>query len=164
MSAQALSHIWNAECPSATHKLILIYLANGTPALGYEVNLEWHGMAQFAGCDWEDAPRLVAELADVGLVHWPDMCDCYIAHDGEYITEPVWDGEPKRVKARVRALLLRDGDGCRYCHKTFPQYHVDHVIPRSRGGPDKLDNLVLACPPCNMAKGARTPEEWGGPK
>lgn len=163
MSAEALAHVWNADCPSATHKLVLIYLANGSPCLGYEANLDWHGMAAFAGFHWQDGPKYVGELADAGLLHWPDQTECFVAHDGEYVEEPDWDSEPKKLKARVRALLMRDGDGCCYCKKTFPHYHVDHVIPRSRGGPDKLDNLVLACPPCNMAKGARTPEEWGGP-
>ena len=38
--------------------------------------------------------------------------------------------------------------------------HVDHVIPRAQGGTDELDNLVTACPPCNLAKYDRTPVEW----
>lgn len=32
--------------------------------------------------------------------------------------------------------------------------HRDHVDPRSRGGTDGLDNLVLACERCNVTKGA----------
>ena len=36
----------------------------------------------------------------------------------------------------------------------------DHVIPRSRGGSDNAENLVLSCNGCNSSKGARTPEEW----
>jgi 5-methylcytosine-specific restriction endonuclease McrA len=32
--------------------------------------------------------------------------------------------------------------------------HLDHVIPESKNGPTSLDNTVIACPPCNMAKGA----------
>jgi 5-methylcytosine-specific restriction endonuclease McrA len=32
---------------------------------------------------------------------------------------------------------------------------VDHVIPRSRGGGDDMDNLVTACKDCNRGKGAR---------
>lgn len=31
--------------------------------------------------------------------------------------------------------------------------HLDHVIPESRNGPTSLDNTVIACAPCNMAKG-----------
>lgn len=31
--------------------------------------------------------------------------------------------------------------------------HLDHVIPESHNGPTSLDNTVLACRPCNIAKG-----------
>ena len=30
---------------------------------------------------------------------------------------------------------------------------IEHVVPRSRGGTDSLNNLVLACHECNQAKG-----------
>lgn len=30
---------------------------------------------------------------------------------------------------------------------------VDHVIPQAHGGTDELENLVLACGPCNVRKG-----------
>lgn len=30
--------------------------------------------------------------------------------------------------------------------------HLDHVIPETRNGPTSLDNTVLACAPCNLAK------------
>lgn len=33
---------------------------------------------------------------------------------------------------------------------------VDHIVPRSLGGPDVLDNLALACRSCNGAKLAAT--------
>lgn len=32
---------------------------------------------------------------------------------------------------------------------------VDHVVPRSKGGTDKLSNLVVACHSCNCSKQAR---------
>lgn len=37
---------------------------------------------------------------------------------------------------------------------------ADHKIPRSRGGSNHLDNLVLSCRSCNTKKGARTTEEY----
>lgn len=33
-------------------------------------------------------------------------------------------------------------------------YHLDHLIPRSRGGPCTIDNMGLTCPKANLAKGA----------
>ena len=39
----------------------------------------------------------------------------------------------------------------------------DHVQPKSRGGRDCYENLVIACKACNNRKGDRTPEEAGMP-
>jgi 5-methylcytosine-specific restriction endonuclease McrA len=38
--------------------------------------------------------------------------------------------------------------------------NIDHVVPVSRGGSDRVSNLALACRTCNEAKGALLPEEW----
>lgn len=34
-------------------------------------------------------------------------------------------------------------------------FHVEHVMPRSRGGPSTLENLAWACPGCNLGKADR---------
>lgn len=47
---------------------------------------------------------------------------------------------------------------CVYCGA--PATTHDHVIPRTRGGSDSEENLVLACQPCNGSKADRTPTEW----
>lgn len=62
-----------------------------------------------------------------------------------------------------RNIFLRDRNQCQYCGKVLPKQEltIDHVIPRSRGGKDSWDNLVLACLQCNLKKGNRTPEEAG---
>src|SRR3972149_9832281 len=41
---------------------------------------------------------------------------------------------------------------CIYCQSST-NLSYDHLIPRSRGGPDIADNVVLACKPCNSSKG-----------
>jgi hypothetical protein len=41
---------------------------------------------------------------------------------------------------------------------------TDHLIPRSRGGDDSADNLVLACQPCNLSRGDKGIFEWLGLK
>src|SRR5690606_1587397 len=38
-----------------------------------------------------------------------------------------------------------------------------HLIPRSRGGSDRVTNLVIACQKCNDEKNNRTAEEFGFP-
>ena len=54
------------------------------------------------------------------------------------------------IIARKEISTMSLLDGCYYCGA--PAKHWDHVIPRSRAGDDSYDNLVPACPRCNMAK------------
>jgi len=61
------------------------------------------------------------------------------------------------MRARVFATK---GCECTYCGS--PASHVDHVLPRAKGGTDTIDNLVPACARCNNAKGTKTLEEWRG--
>ena len=47
---------------------------------------------------------------------------------------------------------------CRYCGTDCTgNHHWDHHIPIAAGGPDAPWNLVIACPTCNMSKGAKVP-------
>jgi len=55
-----------------------------------------------------------------------------------------------RVALNRRAIFARDGHRCQYCGGTAES--IDHVIPRSRGGPHSWDNVVAACRPCNSRK------------
>nr|WP_068428039.1 HNH endonuclease [Magnetospirillum sp. XM-1]CUW37147.1 conserved protein of unknown function\ len=61
---------------------------------------------------------------------------------------------------RHNVLVLRDKCACAYCGRTFAVNRLtyDHVIPRSRGGQHRWENLVAACAGCNGRKADRTPE------
>lgn len=52
---------------------------------------------------------------------------------------------------------------CCYCGATGISLQLEHIIPRSRGGSDRVSNLALACQPCNQKKGERTAAEFGFP-
>jgi stalled ribosome alternative rescue factor ArfA len=52
---------------------------------------------------------------------------------------------------------------CAYCHTSAVPMELDHVLPKSRGGTDRVSNLVPACHLCNSEKGNRTAAEWGHP-
>jgi len=43
---------------------------------------------------------------------------------------------------------------CAYCDAQNVPLNIDHIVPRSRGGSDRVSNLTLACIPCNQAKGS----------
>jgi len=58
-------------------------------------------------------------------------------------------------------LLLKYEYRCAYCRKTDVPFEVEHILPRSRGGSNRISNLCLACHACNRAKGDRTAAEFG---
>lgn len=62
-------------------------------------------------------------------------------------------------RATLAGVLRRDKHRCGYCANWART--VDHIRPRSRGGPNTWGNLVACCAPCNTAKADRTPEEAG---
>ncbi len=64
----------------------------------------------------------------------------------------------------VREYLLEKWHRtCAYCHKTGVPLQVEHVIPKARGGSDRVSNLTLACGPCNQQKSTQTAAEFGFP-
>ena len=68
---------------------------------------------------------------------------------------------PYRARASLsrRAVLVRDNFECQYCGR--PAENIDHVVPRSKGGPHTWDNVVAACRPCNARKENRSPADVG---
>ena len=63
-----------------------------------------------------------------------------------------------RRKITRRAVFARDDWTCQYCGARS-NLTVDHVIPRSKGGPSSWENIVASCAPCNRRKGDRTPAQ-----
>lgn len=61
-------------------------------------------------------------------------------------------------------LLEKWGRQCAYCRKTGVPIQIEHLVPTSRGGADRVSNLTLACERCNQKKGNQTAEEFGYPK
>lgn len=63
--------------------------------------------------------------------------------------------------SEIREQYRRQGGRCHWCgDKAGLDYHVDHVIPVSKGGSNGPDNLVIACPTCNLRKGSKLPHEF----
>lgn len=64
-----------------------------------------------------------------------------------------WSEITREVERRARGR-------CEYCqmHQSLQgaTFHVEHIVPRSQGGTSQLDNLVWACPSCNLHKANRT--------
>ena len=41
---------------------------------------------------------------------------------------------------------------------------IEHIIPKIRGGTDRVSNLTIACHKCNQKKGDKTAAEFGYPE
>ena len=65
----------------------------------------------------------------------------------------------------VREYLLEKwGRRCAYCGAENVPLEVEHIVPKSRGGSDRVSNLALACETCNRSKGNQTAAEFGHPE
>src|ERR1700754_1381743 len=59
------------------------------------------------------------------------------------------------------ALLEKQKYKCAECfEKLEKDFHLDHKMPLSRGGPNKIENLQGLCAPCNAAKHCADHLEW----
>ena len=67
------------------------------------------------------------------------------------------DAEMGSRKALERAFEIFHGR-CFYCQTELLEMTVDHVEPLAAGGTDTLQNLVIACKPCNASKGRKAIE------
>lgn len=110
------------------------------------------------------------------LLEWEPWCE-FAPHAARRVTTPSgsvpapevvvlreYEEQPRRGVAMSRKnLFRRDGWACQYCgaRPRVEALTIDHVLPRSRGGPTSWENCVAACGPCNRLKADRTPDEAG---
>lgn len=71
-------------------------------------------------------------------------------------TTPAGRRESERRRGIRARLLAEHGDRCWLCGAPFRRGEVptlDHLVPRSHGGPDAADNFRLAHRTCNVRRG-----------
>jgi 5-methylcytosine-specific restriction endonuclease McrA len=70
---------------------------------------------------------------------------------------------PPLNRKRIIKIIQADGNKCFYCgietspvigERTHKSSTVDHVLPKSKGGIDHIDNCVNSCYRCNELKGS----------
>ena len=65
----------------------------------------------------------------------------------------------------VREYLLEKwGRRCAYCGVENVPLEIEHIVPKSRGGSNRVSNLTISCRGCNQEKGSRTAAEFGHPQ
>jgi HNH endonuclease len=68
--------------------------------------------------------------------------------------------------AQIQDQLKRQKYKCYWNHEKFEKkdgryiYHIDHIVPLAKGGTNDIDNVVLACPTCNLRKSDKLLHEF----
>ena len=57
-------------------------------------------------------------------------------------------------------LLEKWGRTCAYCNAQHLRLEIDHIVPKSNCGSDRVSNLTIVCRACNLKKGNQTLEEF----
>lgn len=61
----------------------------------------------------------------------------------------------------IRKILEDQSYLCPYCDADLTAgYHIDHVMPLSLGGSNWPSNLQCTCPPCNLRKASKHPDDF----
>lgn len=116
-----------------------------------------------------DCDAFAQALLDSNLIYATSHGVLILCVYGDYAVytpedRPDDEVEPK-FSVQKKAILAADRERiCVYCERLTAAgggTHIDHVIPRARGGSNRLDNLVVSCRECNTRKGDRTPVEAG---
>ena len=68
---------------------------------------------------------------------------------------------PRKISFNRPNLYRRDEFSCQYCGDELPgrKLTIDHVLPRSKGGPTTWENCVASCSRCNADKADQTPRQ-----
>ncbi len=110
------------------------------------------------------AVRFVASILPVSQVHLE-----VASFDTQKMQNPEIQGQEyqqgQQEGYRLREYLLQKWQRrCAYCHTSGIPLQVEHIVPKARGGSNRVTNLALACEQCNRRKGNRTAAEFGFPE
>ena len=89
--------------------------------------------------------------------------DLQLMQDAEISGVEYQQGELAGYETR-QYLLEKFHRTCAYCGKQHTPLEVEHIVPKSRGGTNRVSNLTIACHLCNQAKGNQTADEFGHPE
>lgn len=117
--------------------------------------------------DWTEAITMVF-TGRANVVEYREGCYARSASDKFQIPSVISINryvKQARVTLRVsrRNLFIRDDYTCQYCSVRFPKgtLTIDHVTPKSAGGPKTWENIVTACRRCNQKKADHLPRDVG---
>lgn len=73
---------------------------------------------------------------------------------------------PADAVRSFRRSIIEDypEDGCAYCGRKTNKWTLDHIIPKSKGGPTRRWNLIRCCARCNGNKSDTDLLPWYRPQ
>ena len=174
MPFQALPIALRDNVGDPVAKLAWIYIVHNASiddapnGMGW-IEFETAAVAQFCQCSEEQVVEAMASLVRLGrlgLVRWKGWGEGRL-HDEAWadVNLPISQLHPeqrKRIKAspdEIDRMASAQDHRCVTCGITqyggADVWHVDHIIPRSRGGADVASNCQVLCASCNSRKGAK---------
>lgn len=93
---------------------------------------------------------------------WREKNRDYVRLKNRMRKQKIKNAEGSHTVDDVKRILEMQKRKCAACYKKLEgeNYHVDHIVPLALGGSNWARNLQILCPPCNMSKGAKAPEEF----
>jgi 5-methylcytosine-specific restriction endonuclease McrA len=106
---------------------------------------------------WVRRYRRLAPVSAISIEH--------VRFDTQLMQQPAIAGveyqQGSLAGFELREYLLEKWDRrCAYCGIKDVPLNVEHIVPRARGGSNRVGNLAIACEPCNQAKGARAIQDF----
>jgi len=158
MPFQALAWAWKVETDTPIERLALMWLAKNCDENGC-ASLDLVAFCNFASCSPAQADVAFDSLEQRRLLVRDPTSDFAMAFlpNATVLVGDEFVPVPNRelVHPALRRQVIEDHGGkCFACGSTDDP-HVDHIVPRAKGGTNDPSNLQVLCGPCNMRKGAR---------
>lgn len=88
-----------------------------------------------------------------------------VSFDTRKMKDPTVKGKqyqrgPLYTKTLRSYLMDKHQSRCFYCGDRTTHLEQEHIVPKSKGGVDSINNLVLACRQCNISKGTRSIQDY----
>lgn len=129
-------------------------------------------VSKWCNCSLEEASVIISDLHHLGWLEFgenpesgrveyfnPQMVAVFVAELWPNGKREKGEKQWHASAAQRREIYDRDGHKCHYCGSQ-ENLSLDHIIPRSKGGSDKSDNLLTCCKSCNSSKGVKSYEEF----